>query len=44
VTSVLGSLLKQIVSQLEKVPEEISKAFSVGKRPVRSGLGLGRLA
>ena len=27
VTSVLGSLLKQIVSGLEKVPEEISRAF-----------------
>ena len=27
VTSVLGSLLKQIISRQEKVPEEISRAF-----------------
>jgi len=39
VSSVLSSLLKQIVSELEKVPEEISKAFQEQKMTV-GGRGL----
>jgi len=33
-TSVLGSLLKQMVSGMEKIPEEISRAFQEQKRAI----------
>ena len=39
VTSTLGSLLKQIVNGLEKIPEEISEAFQEQKKVV-GGRGL----
>ena len=38
-TSMLGSLLKQIISGLEKIPEEISRAFQEQKKAV-GGRGL----
>ena len=38
VTSMLGSLLRQVISGMERVPEEISRAFKEQKRIVRARL------
>jgi len=38
-TSILGSLLKQIIGGMEKIPEEISRAFQEQKMAI-SGRGL----